>query len=362
MPPASEQANLLCHTYHHLYGLNVTCLRFFTVYGPRNRPDLAVAKFTSLIDAGKTVPVFGDGTSRRDYTYIADIVDGIVAAIDRCEGYHVYNLGHSEPVELRHLIASIEAALGKRATLDYQPWQAGDVAVTYADIAKARARSGLLPHDADRDGHRAVRPLVRGCRRASRQDGRRPQTRRGRAAAGLIRNYHQRQGEVVVKVLRLPHPYRAMLAICSDLDETPDRRTYWEIARFLNTTDDTRMGPGAGLEVGNSIYFDMPPDQFAYWNTDDAGRDMVRTLIRSGHIDCLHSYGDLATTRAHAGRALDELAGHDCRLPVWVDHSKAVTNFGADIMLGQGDLPASPAYHADLTLAHGVSHTYGAGA
>ncbi len=88
------------------------------------------------------------------------------------------------------------------------------------------------------------------------------------------------------------------------------------------------MGPGVGLEVGNSIYFDMPPDQFAYWNTDDAGREMVRALIRSGHIDCLHSYGDLATTRRHAARALDELARHDCRLRVWIDHGTAATNFG----------------------------------
>jgi UDP-glucuronate 4-epimerase len=136
---ASKRAGeLMCHTYHHLYGLNVTCLRFFTVYGPRNRPDLAVAKFTRLIDAGEPVPVFGDGTSRRDYTYIDDILDGVVAAIDRFEGYHVYNLGHSEPIELRRLIATIETALGRQATLDHQPWQPGDVKVTYADIARAR--------------------------------------------------------------------------------------------------------------------------------------------------------------------------------------------------------------------------------
>ena len=155
-----------------------------------------------------------------------------------------------------------------------------------------------------------------------------------------------------------PYPYRAMLAICSDLDETPDRQVYWDIMRFLNTTEDTAMGPGVGLEVGNSIYFDMPSDQFAYWNTDDAGREMVRTLIRSGHIDCRHSYGDLATTRAHAGRALDELARHDCKLEVWIDHGTAATNFGADIMAGHGDEPDHEAYHADLTVQHGVRYVW----
>jgi hypothetical protein len=110
-----------------------------------------------------------------------------------------------------------------------------------------------------------------------------------------------------------------MLAICSDLDETPDRHVFWEIARYLNSSDATPMGPGVGLEVGNSIYFDMAPDQFAYWNTDDRGRAMVQELVRSGHIDCIHSFGDLATTRAHAARALEELQRHGCRLEVWVD-------------------------------------------
>jgi len=155
-----------------------------------------------------------------------------------------------------------------------------------------------------------------------------------------------------------PYPYRAMLAICSDLDETPDRYVYWEIMRFLNTTEETAMGPGVGLEVGNSIYFDMPPDQFAYWNTDDTGREMVRAMIKSGHIDCLHSYGDLATTRRHAARALNELIRHDCRLEVWVDHGTAVTNFGSDIMQGHGDEPGHPAYHADLTTDYGIKYVW----
>jgi hypothetical protein len=161
-----------------------------------------------------------------------------------------------------------------------------------------------------------------------------------------------------VCVRRIPYPYRALLAICSDLDETPDKHVYLESMRFLNTTAQTSMGPGLGLEVGNSIYFDMPPDQFAYWNTDDAGRAMVRELIRSRHIDCLHSFGDLATTRAHAARALDELVRHDCRLEVWVDHGVAPSNFGADIMRGLGDVAGARVFHADLTCAFGVQFVW----
>lgn len=161
-----------------------------------------------------------------------------------------------------------------------------------------------------------------------------------------------------VELREIPYPCRAMLAICSDLDETPDRRVYWEIMRFLNSEEDTAMGPGVGLEVGNSIYFDMPPDQFAYWNTDEAGQEMVRTLIKSGHIDCLHSYGDLATKREHAARALDELAHYDCKLEVWLDHGTAPTNFGSDIMQGHGDERGHEAYHADLTIDYGVKYIW----
>jgi len=161
-----------------------------------------------------------------------------------------------------------------------------------------------------------------------------------------------------VQLRQLPYPYRAMLAICSDLDETLDRHVYWEIMRFLNTTEETAMGQGVGLEMGNSIYFDMPPGQFAYWNTDDAGREMVRTLIRSGHIDCLHSYGDLATKRKHAARALDELDRHNCKLEVWVDHGTTATNFGPDIMQGHGDEIGHEAYHADLTIGYGIKYVW----
>ena len=161
-----------------------------------------------------------------------------------------------------------------------------------------------------------------------------------------------------VELRPFPYPYRAMLAICSDLDETPDRQVYWEIMRYLNTTRSTSIGPGLGLEVGNTIYFDMPTDQFSYWNTDDAGRQMVHALIHSGHVDCLHSYGDNATTRSHAQRALDDLQKHDCQLDVWIDHAVAPSNLGADIMRGEGDVPGSDAYHADLTVDFGVRYVW----
>ena len=136
---------LLGRTFHSVHGLPVTALRFFTAFGPRNRPDLAVAKFARLIDLGEPVPVFGDGTTRRDYTYVGDIVDGVVRALDRCRGHHLYNLGHSSPVELRTMIATLADALGKPAILNHQPEQPGDVRQTYADITRARDELGYDP-------------------------------------------------------------------------------------------------------------------------------------------------------------------------------------------------------------------------
>jgi hypothetical protein len=162
--------------------------------------------------------------------------------------------------------------------------------------------------------------------------------------------------EVVVR--RFPWPFRSMLAVCSDLDETPDDGVYLEIARFLNSTDATAMGPGVGLEVGNTLYFDMPPGQFSYWGTSERGRAMARALMRSGHIDAIHSWGDLATGRRHAERNLAELERHACRLEVWIDHSRAASNFGPDLMTGSGDVRGADAYHADLTLAYGVRHVW----
>jgi UDP-glucuronate 4-epimerase len=140
-PYAATKAagELLCHTYAHLYGLRCVCLRFFTVYGARQRPDLAIHKFTKLISAGQSIPVFGDGATRRDYTYIDDIMQGVRAAIDYDQtNYEVINLGESRTVELRELIALIEDALGAKAAIDRQPMQPGDVPQTFADISRAR--------------------------------------------------------------------------------------------------------------------------------------------------------------------------------------------------------------------------------
>ncbi|MFQ5491512.1 MAG: NAD-dependent epimerase/dehydratase family protein [Phycisphaerae bacterium] len=143
---ASKKAGeLLCHAYHHLFEMSITCLRFFTVYGARQRPDLAIHKFTRLIEAGQAIPVFGDGSMKRDHTYIDDIVAGVMAAVERCAGYHIYNLGHSQPVGLSDLIAAIEEALGKKAMIQRLPPQPGDVETTYADVSLARRELGYEP-------------------------------------------------------------------------------------------------------------------------------------------------------------------------------------------------------------------------
>lgn len=136
-----------CYTYHHLYGLPVTCMRLFTVYGPRQRPDLAIHAFAHSIWSGQPIRVFGDGTSARDYTFVTDIVDGLLAALDRPDpfGYEVFNLGNSHPVRLRALIRLIENALGRSAVIELAPEQPGDVRLTYADIGKSRRLLGYQP-------------------------------------------------------------------------------------------------------------------------------------------------------------------------------------------------------------------------
>lgn len=136
---------LFCYTYHHLYGLNISCLRFFTVYGPRQRPEMAIHKFTRLIQNGEKIPLFGDGTSRRDYTYIDDIIGGIMGAVQNLKGYDIFNLGESQTVPLRELISLIEQALGKKAVVEELPDQPGDVPITYADITKSRRLLGYDP-------------------------------------------------------------------------------------------------------------------------------------------------------------------------------------------------------------------------
>jgi len=147
-----KAGELICYAYHHLFGLDVTCLRFFTVYGPRQRPDLAIHKFARLIEHGEPIPVFGDGSMMRDHTYIDDIVAGVMAAVERCKGYRIYNLGNSNPVSLNELIAAIEAALGKAAQIKRLPMQPGDVERTFADISRARAELGFEPRTDLRTG------------------------------------------------------------------------------------------------------------------------------------------------------------------------------------------------------------------
>ncbi len=152
---------LLTYTYAHLFGLRVVCLRFFTVYGPRQRPDLAIHKFTALIESRKPIPIFGDGTSARDYTYVDDIVAGVLAAVDfnpsatGGAAFEIFNLGNSHPCKLADLVALLERVLGRKAMADQNPLQPGDVPITWADVSKSVR---LL-------GYRPSTPLEEGLRR-----------------------------------------------------------------------------------------------------------------------------------------------------------------------------------------------------
>ena len=136
---------LLCYSYHHLYGMNIACLRIFTAYGPRQRPEMAIHKFTRLVDRGEKIPIYGDGSSRRDYTYIDDLIEGIIAVIQRHRGFEIYNLGESQTTTLKELIQMIEEALGKKANIEWLESQPGDVSITYADISKAKRMLGYQP-------------------------------------------------------------------------------------------------------------------------------------------------------------------------------------------------------------------------
>jgi UDP-glucuronate 4-epimerase len=154
-PYAATKAagELICHTYSHLYDIRTVCLRFFTVYGARQRPDLAIHKFSKLITKGKPIQVFGDGSSRRDYTYIDDIIQGVRSAIDYDRSIHeVFNLGESQTVTLTELIELIEKSLGQKAVIDRQPWQPGDVPATFADISKSRRLLDYDPKTKIQDG------------------------------------------------------------------------------------------------------------------------------------------------------------------------------------------------------------------
>ncbi|UCF68716.1 MAG: GDP-mannose 4,6-dehydratase, partial [Acidobacteriota bacterium] len=136
---------LIAHAYHHIHKLNISCLRFFTVYGPRQRPEMAIHKFTRLIDAGEPIPLFGDGSSERDYTYIDDCIEGVLAALDKAHGCRVFNLGESRTTSLVQLVELIAAALGKKPEIAWWPPQPGDVPRTYADISRSSRELGYRP-------------------------------------------------------------------------------------------------------------------------------------------------------------------------------------------------------------------------
>jgi hypothetical protein len=145
-----------------------------------------------------------------------------------------------------------------------------------------------------------------------------------------------------------------MLAICSDLDETPNKEIYFETARYLNTSEETIVGKGVGLEVGNTIYFDMPEHNFSYTNTDDDGREKIHQLIQSGHIDCLHSFGDFVDSRERIETCWSEIQKGSRKIEVWVDHAQAPTNLDDDIMEGKGAIKGANAFHTDMTVETGM--------
>ena len=140
-----KSGELLCHTYHHLYNFDITCLRFFTVFGPRQRPDLAIHKFTDKILNGESIDVYGDGSTSRDYTYIEDIVDGVTKSISNLYGFNIFNLGESKTITLSAMIAVLEKCIGKKAIKNYLPMQEGDVITTFADITKTKNILGYSP-------------------------------------------------------------------------------------------------------------------------------------------------------------------------------------------------------------------------
>jgi len=147
-----KAGELLCHTYHHLYDLDVFCLRFFTAYGPRQRPEMAIHKFAKSIMDGEPITMYGDGSTKRDYTFVDDILQGVLASIQKLQGYEIINLGESKTISLRHLISLLEEKIGKKAVIQQLPEQAGDVRLTNADISKARRIIGYNPKVTIEDG------------------------------------------------------------------------------------------------------------------------------------------------------------------------------------------------------------------
>ncbi|MEN8192975.1 MAG: GDP-mannose 4,6-dehydratase [Bacteroidota bacterium] len=156
-----KSGELLCHTYHHLYDFKINCLRFFTVYGPRQRPDLAIHKFSKKILSGESIPMFGDGTTKRDYTYIDDIIQGVRLSIENLNSFEVFNLGESRTITLKELITLLEKEIGKKAIMEKLPLQPGDVEQTYADISKAKE---LLQYDPQYEIEEGIKNFIKWLR------------------------------------------------------------------------------------------------------------------------------------------------------------------------------------------------------
>ncbi len=150
---STKRANeLMCFTYHHLYGINITSLRFFTVYGPRQRPEMAIYKFTKLCYENKPITIYGDGSAKRDFTFIEDIIDGVFKSMEKCYPFEIINLGESKTIDLLSLISLIEKNLGKKAKIEFLPPEAGDVPITYANIDKAKKLLNYNPKFPIEDG------------------------------------------------------------------------------------------------------------------------------------------------------------------------------------------------------------------
>jgi len=149
---SKKTGELICHNYHHLYGINIFALRFFTVYGERNRPDMGMYKFLHAINEGRTIQLYGNGEPLRDYTYVKDIVDGVIKSIERVDGFEIFNLGESQTISVNGLIKVFEGKLGKKAITEMLEMQPGDMMETYADISKAKELLDYNPYTTVEEG------------------------------------------------------------------------------------------------------------------------------------------------------------------------------------------------------------------
>jgi len=172
--------------------------------------------------------------------------------------------------------------------------------------------------------------------------------------------YHEYNTKEEVALRKFPYPYKAALTICSDIDGTTTKEEFLEIQKFLNAREETSMGEGVGLEIGNSFVMYAPPTcAFSYFSGNPGNAQIIRKFIKAGYIDFLHSYGEKADfTRKDAIKAIEELNDNQCKVDVWVDHARTPDNLGDDTTFGLGDHPESSAYHSDLTLAYGIKFVW----